>query len=246
MKSGPCHTAPFGALPDGILLVDKPAGLTSHDVVDRIRRRFGPPKVGHAGTLDPQATGLLVIMLGRATKLADRLMAEDKIYEGTFRLGAVTDTQDGDGRVLQERDYSAVTRADAEREMARLTGDIMQLPPMVSALKKDGVPLYRLARKGQVVERQPRLIHVYEFALLDFQPPAGSFRVRCSKGCYVRTLCADLGEALGCGAYLDSLRRLASGAFQLSAAAPLAELLNLARAELIRRIVPSPRVPLSG
>lgn len=246
MKQGSRHTAPFGALPDGILLVDKPAGMTSHDVVDRIRRRFGAPKVGHAGTLDPQATGLLVIMLGRATKLADRLMAEDKIYEGVFRLGVATDTQDGDGQVVQERDCSAVARADVERAMAGLTGDLMQLPPMVSALKKNGVPLYRLARKGQVVERQPRLVRVYEFTLLDFQPPSGAFRVRCSKGCYVRTLCADLGEALGCGAYLEQLRRLASGAFKLSEAAPLGDILNLARADLIRLIVPSPRVPLSG
>lgn len=246
MKPGAFHTAPSGALPDGILLVDKPSGITSHDVVDRIRRRFGVPKVGHAGTLDPQATGLMVIMLGRATKLADRLMADDKVYEGVFHLGVTTDSQDGDGQVVQERDSSAVTRADVERAMAGLTGDLMQVPPMISALKKDGVPLYKLARKGKIVERQPRLVHVYEFTLLDFQPPSGMFRVRCSKGCYVRTLCADLGEVLQCGAHLAGLRRLASGSFNLSEAMPLGDILNLARADLIRLIVPSPRVPLSG
>ena len=245
MRSFVGHSNLNHTLPDGILLVDKPTAMTSHDVVDRIRRRFRIAKVGHAGTLDPQATGLLIIMLGRGTKLAGRLMADDKTYEGTMRLGAITDTQDGDGAIIQERDYKDVTRDDVEREMRGFVGDIMQVPPMVSALKKDGVPLYRLARKGQVVERQPRLIHVHEFLLTDFNLPTASFYVRSGKGCYVRTLCADLGEKLGCGAFLESLRRTASGVFNVSDALPLADLLEMSRESVIQRIVPSPRVPLN-
>ncbi|MCA1807853.1 MAG: tRNA pseudouridine(55) synthase TruB [Kiritimatiellia bacterium] len=235
-----------GGLPDGVLLVDKPAGLTSHDVVDRLRRRFRIAKVGHAGTLDPQATGLLVIMLGRATKLANRLMAGDKIYEGTLHLGITTDSQDGEGKILQERDFRHVTQTDLIQAFGRLTGDIMQTPPMVSAVKKNGIPLYKLARKGKVVERQPKLIHIYEFNLLNFNPPEAAFRIRCSKGVYVRTICHDVGEALQCGAYLAALRRTGSGAFGIEQAHPLDKLLTLDRAEILPLVIPSPRIPLQA
>ncbi len=247
MTTSKAQSILFGPLPDGVLLVNKPAGLTSHDVVDRVRRRFRIPKVGHAGTLDPQATGLLLLMLGRATKLANRLMAENKVYEGSFRLGVTTDTQDGEGQVLEERPVeSSITSEQIEEKLAELTGDIMQIPPMVSALKKDGVPLYKLARKGETVKREPRLIRVYEFKLLDWQLPVGTFRVHCGKGCYVRTLCADLGEMIGCGAYLESLSRLASGSFHLNDSTSLEALLNMSRAEIAPLIIPITRVPLSG
>lgn len=212
---------------EGILLVDKPAGPTSHDVVQAIRRHFGIPKVGHGGTLDPMATGLLVILLGRGTKLSERILASDKTYEGIMRLGVTTDTEDVDGQVLTESDYSHVRREDVEQAMARREGDQMQTPPMISAVKRQGVPLYKLARRGEVVERAPRLIHVYEFSLLSFDPPRVGFRLRCTKGTYVRTLCADIGRELGCGAFLESLRRTRAGEFSVEDAIPLDEVLRM-------------------
>ncbi len=224
--------------PDGLLLVDKPAGITSHDVVDRIRRRFRLDKTGHGGTLDPMATGLLILLLGRGTKLSERIMGSDKTYEGTLRLGMTTTTEDRDGEVVEERDWRGVTREALEAALARRTGDQMQTPPMVSAIKVEGVPLYKLARKGREVERKPRLIHVYDFALLEFVPPRAAFRLRCTKGTYVRTLCADIGAELGCGGFLDELRRTESGSFRVADAAPLADLLALDRASLEARVQP--------
>ncbi len=233
----------FSALAaDGILLVDKPSGMTSHDVVDRIRRRFRFDKVGHAGTLDPQATGLLILMIGRGTKLANQLLAGDKVYVGAMRLGIKTDTQDADGKDVGEFDCSFVTRARLEEEIKRLTGDIMQVPPMVSAAKKNGVPLYKLARQGKTVERQPKLVRIHEFKLCEFNPPMASFRIHSSKGVYVRTLCADIGEALGCGAHLAQLRRESSGVFSLCDAMPLDALLALDRNGLLERMIPMTRV----
>jgi tRNA pseudouridine55 synthase len=223
---------------DGLLLVDKPTGMTSHDVVARIRRHFRIRKVGHGGTLDPMATGLLVILLGRGTKISDRVMGSDKVYEGVMRLGVATSTQDADGEVVAEADASAISLPQVEAEMRQRTGDLMQTPPMVSAIKKDGVPLYKLARRGEVVERQPRLIHVYRFDLLDFSPPSVSFRLACTKGTYVRTLCADIGEALGCGAHLTALRRTASGPLRIEDAAPLDALLALTPDQLAARVLP--------
>ncbi|HOW97840.1 MAG TPA: tRNA pseudouridine(55) synthase TruB [Kiritimatiellia bacterium] len=223
---------------EGLLLVDKPAGMTSHDVVDAIRRRFGFRKVGHGGTLDPMATGLLVILLGRGTKLSDRVMASDKTYEGTLKLGATTDTEDVDGQILAEAPWEHVTREAVEREMAARVGDLMQTPPMVSAVKKQGVPLYKLARKGQTVEREPRLIHVYEFRLLAFEPPRARFVLRCTKGTYVRTLCADIGRALGCGAFLEALRRTRAGALAVEAAAPLDDILRMDVDRVAERVLP--------
>ncbi|MCX7887418.1 MAG: tRNA pseudouridine(55) synthase TruB, partial [Verrucomicrobiae bacterium] len=184
---------------DGVLLVDKPVGLTSHDVVDRVRRHFGFRKVGHCGTLDPGATGLLVLVLERATKLQEKFLADDKTYEGTLRLGITTDTQDADGKVLSERPVPPLTAAEVEAVFARFMGDVRQVPPMVSAKKVHGTPLYKLARKGKTVDREPRTVHVYELRLLRFDPPCVDFRLVCTKGTYVRTLCHDIGEALGCG-----------------------------------------------
>ena len=246
MTHTPSHASNYFGLAqaDGLLLVDKPARLTSHDVVDRIRRQFHFEKVGHAGTLDPQATGLLILMIGRATKLANALLADDKTYEGILRLGIATDTQDADGRIISEADYSHVTREQMETEIRKMTGDFMQTPPMVSAAKKNGVPLYKLARQGKTVERTPKLVHVYEFVLRDFTPPRATFFLRCSKGFYVRTLCADLGAAFGCGAHLEQLRRTQIGEFDLEQAARLDDLLRLDRNQLLEKLIPLTRVNL--
>ena len=238
--SGPesARSDPF----DGILLVDKPAGPTSHDIVHRIRRHFRLKKVGHGGTLDPQATGLLVILVGRGTRLAGLFMSSDKTYEGTLRLGIATDSHDAAGTVVRESDPSAVTREALEAEMAKFKGDIFQTPPMVSAIKLAGVPLYKLARRGEDVERKPRLIHIYEFPLLDFAPPRATFRLRCTKGTYVRTICHDIGETLGCGAHLEQLRRTQSGDFDVKDAITMAALLQMEKPQLIDVVIHMHRV----
>ena len=212
---------------DGLLLVDKPSGPTSHDVVAKIRHRFRIPKVGHGGTLDPMATGLLVILLGKGTKISERVMGHDKTYAGTLRLGIETDSQDADGQIVAEKDATAVTAAQVEAEMKSRLGDQMQTPPMVSAIKIKGVPLYKLARKGETVDRPPKLIHVYRFELVDFAPPDVRFVVECTKGTYVRTLAHDIGQALGVGAHLVQLRRTKIGQFDVAQAATLDELLAL-------------------
>ncbi|MBM4163008.1 MAG: tRNA pseudouridine(55) synthase TruB [Lentisphaerae bacterium] len=230
----PVEYGPF----DGLLLVDKPAGPTSHDVVHKIRRTFRIEKVGHGGTLDPAATGLLVILLGRATRLSDQIMGGEKTYAGVLRLGTVTNSQDLDGQIIAEQPFDAVTRDQAETALAALRGDIYQTPPMVSAIKLNGVPLYKLARKGQEVAREPRLVHIFRFAITAWVPPLVSFEVRCTKGTYVRTLAHDLGQALGCGACLHSLRRTASGSFDVAAAAPLDALLAGSKESLAARIIP--------
>jgi len=223
---------------DGVLLVDKPAGLTSHDVVDRIRRHFAFRKVGHCGTLDPAATGLLVIVLERATKLQANLMSDDKTYEGTMLLGIATDSQDADGKVTAEKPVPAFTEAEIEQVLAKFRGDTQQVPPMVSAIKHEGTPLYKLARKGKTVEREPRLVHIYDLRLLKLHLPRIDFRVTCTKGTYVRTLCADIGDVLGCGAHLAGLRRLRSGDFDVKDAHKLDVLLALKREQLEPLIIP--------
>ena len=224
---------------DGVLLVDKPAGMTSHDVVDRIRRTFRIRKVGHGGTLDPMATGLLIMLLGRGTRLSNDIMGADKVYEGSMHLGVTTNSEDVDGAVTGTADFTSVTREAVEVEMKKWHGDVQQTPPMVSAIKKDGVPLYKLARKGQEIVREPRWLHIFEFALLDFAPPRVSFRLHCSKGTYVRTLCADIGRALGCGAHLADLRRTQSGTFLLANAIPLRDLLALKPDDVLPHIIPA-------
>jgi tRNA pseudouridine55 synthase len=199
----------FDAL-DGAILVDKPSGPTSHDVVGAIRHRFGIKKVGHAGTLDPNATGLLIILLGRGTKLSEKLMSSDKVYEGTIKFGEETDSYDTDGELVASLPVMPMTVEELNEATAPFVGDILQEPPMVSAVKQGGVPLYKLARKGIEVERKARLIHVYTYRFLKYEEPVGTFRVACTKGTYVRSLAHDLGKKLGCGAHLETLRRVSS------------------------------------
>jgi tRNA pseudouridine55 synthase len=223
---------------DGALLVDKPVGPTSHDVVDRIRRRFGLKKVGHAGTLDPNASGLLIILLGRGTKLSERLMADDKVYAGTIKFGEVTDSYDTDGKVMETKPVPPITLEQLNELADTFVGDQLQTPPMVSAVKVEGVPLYKLARKGVEVERKPRLIHVYNFNFSSYQEPLAEFRLACTKGTYVRSIAHELGQKLGCGAHLHTLRRLVSGRFDVADALPLANVLDLPTLELQKRVAP--------
>jgi tRNA pseudouridine55 synthase len=226
---------------DGVLVVDKPSGPTSHDIVAMIRRKFDFRKVGHGGTLDPQATGLLVILIGRATKLSGHFLGSDKAYEGVMRLGVTTDSHDADGKIVKEADFSHVTREQLEAEMRKMTGDILQTPPMVSAAKVDGVPLYKSARRGQTVERKAKLIHIYEFTLKGFASPCAEFFIRCTKGTYVRTLCADIGDALGCGAHLQALRRTESGAMKIQDALGMDAIMAMTLEELRGKLIPMTR-----
>ena len=223
---------------DGALLIDKPAGPTSHDVVDEIRRYFRIKKVGHCGTLDPNATGLLIIVLGRGTKLSERLMSDDKVYEGTMKFGEATDSYDCDGEITETKPVPPLTLEQLNEATAPFLGDIMQMPPMVSAIKKNGVPLYKLARKGIEVEREARLIHIYNFRFTAYSEPQGTFRLACTKGTYVRSVTHELGQKLGCGAHLTTLRRCVSGKFDVADALPLDTVLGLSQAELEKRVIP--------
>lgn len=223
---------------DGAILIDKPSGPTSHDVVDAIRRRFGIKKVGHCGTLDPNATGLLIIVLGRGTKLSERLMGDDKVYEGTMKFGESTDSYDSDGELTGSLPVPPMTLDQLNEEAASFIGDQMQVPPMVSAIKKGGIPLYKLARKGVEVEREPRLIHIYNFRFTNYVEPIGEFKLACTKGTYVRSVAHDLGQKLGCGAHLATLRRSVSGKFDVGNAKPLDEVLKLSVAELEKQVIP--------
>jgi tRNA pseudouridine55 synthase len=227
----------FSAL-DGAILIDKPAGPTSHDVVDAIRRKFGIKKVGHCGTLDPNATGLLIIVLGRGTKLSEKLTSDDKVYEGTVKFGETTDSYDADGELVASLPVPPLTLEQINETVAEFVGDLMQKPPMVSAVKKGGVPLYKLARKGVEVEREPRLIHIYNFRFTEYREPLGTFGIGCTKGTYVRSLAHELGQKLGCGAHLATLRRTASGKFAVADAKPLADILSLTTSELEKRVIP--------
>ena len=199
----------------GVLLVNKPKDWTSHDVVAFIRSRFNAAKCGHCGTLDPAATGLLVVVLGKFTKLSQKFSGEDKVYEGTILLGTETDSQDMDGTVIRQSDWSGITELQLREAFASFVGDIEQIPPMVSAVKKDGARLYELARKGQEIEREPKQISIYSIDVTRVALPYADFTVECSKGTYIRTLCADVGSRLGCGAALYRLNRLRSGEFSL-------------------------------
>ena len=230
------------ATPDGVLLVDKAGGMTSHDVVALVRRRLHIKKVGHCGTLDPIATGLLLLTLGRGTKIQDLLMSEDKEYAGTFLLGVTTDTQDRAGAVLQERPVPPVDEATLRAVFEKYVGDFYQMPPMVSAIKQGGVPLYKLARQGKVVEREPRLVHVYRYTIDRLALPEIDFSVICSKGFYVRTYVHDIGEALGCGAHLKNLRRLKSGRFSVEGAITVEELQTAEPTSILERILTLPEV----
>jgi tRNA pseudouridine55 synthase len=227
----------FDAL-DGALLVDKPAGPTSHDIVDEIRRAFALKKVGHCGTLDPNATGLLIILLGRATKLSEKLMSDDKVYSGWIKFGESTNSYDVDGEITATRPVPPLTVDALDAAAESFLGDQMQQPPMVSAVKVGGVPLYKLARKGMEVERKARLVHIYNFRFTQYEEPYGSFRVACTKGTYVRTIAHELGEKLGCGAHLATLRRQTSGKFEVSDAVQYEEVLRMSEAELSKRVIP--------
>src|SRR6266566_1449298 len=214
----------LSADPDGILLVDKAEGMTSHDVVALSRQKLGTKKIGHCGTLDPIATGLLLLTVGRGTKVQDLLMSEDKEYAGTFVLGVTTDTQDRQGEVVQHRPIPELDENQIRAAFEKFRGDFYQLPPMVSAKKHGGVPLYKLARQGKVIEREPRLVHVYRYGIDRIALPEINFTVLCSKGFYVRTYVHDIGEELGCGAHLKSLRRLKSGRFDVAQAISVAQI----------------------
>ena len=209
---------------NGVLVVDKPGGITSFEVVRRIKRAAGVRRVGHGGTLDPMATGVLPICLGEATKLAAFLLDGDKAYEATLAFGVETDTYDADGAETRRADASAVTEAQVRDALVPFRGPIRQRPPVYSALKRDGRPLYDYARKGEAVEAPERSVVIHDLALLRFEGPAAvTLGVRCSKGTYIRSLAFDLGRALGPGAHLRALRRTASGPFDLAAARPLTQ-----------------------
>lgn len=227
---------------DGVLLVDKAPAMTSHDVVAITRRVLNTRKVGHCGTLDPLATGLLIITIGRGTKIQDLLMSEDKEYIGTIRFGRTTSSQDADGEVLEEKPVPDLNPEALEQAFAKFQGDFYQTPPMVSAIKKDGVPLYKLARQGKTVEREPRLVHVYGHQILRIEPPEVDFRVLCSKGFYVRTYAHDIGQVLGCGAHLKALRRTASGKFRVDGVLTVEELRTLPVGQIKARVLSLPEV----
>ena len=210
--------------PSGFLVVDKPLGWTSHEVVDAARRWLGIRRVGHLGTLDPQATGLLPLAVREATKLIPFVAQGPKVYVGTVRLGVATDTFDAEGRVLRRHDGPLPSEEVVRGALADFLGETMQIPPMFSSVKKDGVPLYRLARRGEVVERAPRAIRIDSLQMRHYVPPEIGIEISCSPGTYVRTLASDLGERLGCGAHLSGLRRTASGPFLLDQAASVEDL----------------------
>ena len=221
---------------DGIVIVDKPQDWTSQDVTARLRRVFNTRRIGHGGTLDPMATGVLPVFVGRATRGVEFFEHAEKTYETVLRLGLTTDTEDITGTVLTEMPVS-VTDEQVEAALAAFRGQIMQIPPMYSALKVNGQKLCDLARKGKTVERQPRPITIHELTLLERTENTLRLRVRCSKGTYIRTLCKDIGEQLGCGGCMESLRRVSAGEYTIDEAVPLQELLDTDQPEKYLRDV---------
>lgn len=208
---------------DGIVIIDKPAGWTSQDVVSKLRGVFQTRRIGHGGTLDPMATGVLPVFVGRATRGVEFFEHAEKTYEAVLQLGITTDTEDTTGTVLEEKPVT-VTREQFLAALGSFRGEIQQIPPMYSALKVNGQKLYELARKGKEVERKPRSITIHQLDCLEFNDTTAKIRVCCSKGTYIRTLCKDIGEALGCGGCMAALRRVAAGAYTIAEAIPLAEL----------------------
>ena len=219
---------------NGIVIVDKPAGWTSQDVVSKLRGVLRTRRIGHGGTLDPMATGVLPVFVGRGTRAVEFFEHAEKTYEAELRLGIATDTEDITGTVLEERPV-AVTESCFLTVLEQFRGNIMQIPPMYSALKVDGQKLYDLARKGREVERQPRPITIHELTCLEFVGNTAKLRVRCSKGTYIRTLCKDIGEALGCGGCMAQLRRVQAGEYTIEEAIPLAQLIDAADPESFLR-----------
>jgi tRNA pseudouridine55 synthase len=223
---------------NGIVIIDKPQGWTSQDVTARLRRVFNTRRIGHGGTLDPMATGVLPVFVGRATRGVEFFEHAEKTYETVLRLGMTTDTEDISGNVLTEQD-AFVTGEELEAVLEKFRGDILQVPPMYSALKINGQKLVDMARKGKTVERQPRPITIHELTLLGMEAEGIRLRVRCSKGTYIRTLCKDIGEALGCGGCMAALRRVQAGEYTIDEAVPLLQLLDEAEPEKYLRPVDS-------
>ena len=221
---------------NGIVIIDKPAGWTSQDVTARLRRVFGTRRIGHGGTLDPMATGVLPVFVGRATRGVEFFEHAEKTYETELLLGVATDTEDTTGTVLTRREVS-VTQEQLDGTLERFRGEIMQIPSRYSALKVNGQKLCDLARKGRQVERQPRPVTIHELTLLSREGDTLRLRVRCSKGTYIRTLCADIGEALGCGGCMQALRRTQAGEYTIAEAVPLQQLLEAAEPETYLRDV---------
>jgi tRNA pseudouridine55 synthase len=224
---------------DGVLLIDKPGAHTSHDVVARLRGILKMKRIGHAGTLDPMATGLLVMLVGKATRLSQYLMSVEKEYTGTIELGKVTNTQDAEGDVLTTTPVPLLTEDDVRKALAGFLGDQYQIPPMFSAIKIAGKPLYKSARAGEEVEREPRFIRVMNYEVTRWESPEIDFRVLCTKGTYVRTLAHDLGQRLGCGAHLKALRRISSGTLHVSRAVTLEQLQKMTPTEIDQVLVPA-------
>jgi tRNA pseudouridine55 synthase len=231
MTSGPLEL-------EGILLVDKPKEHTSHDVIARLRKKLQMKRIGHAGTLDPMATGLLVVLLGKATKASQYITSLDKEYTGEITLGVVTNSQDADGEIMSTAPVPDLTEDALLRHMKTFVGDQYQMPPMHSAIKIDGVPLYKLAHKGKEIEREPRFIRIDRFDLLRYAKPVIEFRLLCSKGTYVRTVAHDLGAKIGCGAHLSVLRRTSTDKFRIEEAITLDEILALPVREIGARLIP--------
>ncbi|MDE6127753.1 MAG: tRNA pseudouridine(55) synthase TruB, partial [Lachnospiraceae bacterium] len=221
---------------NGVINIYKEKGFTSHDVVAKMRGILQQKKIGHTGTLDPEAVGVLPVCLGNATRLADMLTDRDKEYEAVMRLGVTTDTQDMSGTVLEEKPVLA-SAAEVEAAMESFVGGYEQVPPMYSALKINGKRLYELAREGREVERKPRRVSLYGIEILSMQLPEVSFRVSCSKGTYIRTLCHDIGGSLGCGAAMSSLKRTKSGCFTLDTAITLSRLEQLRDEKAIEKVL---------
>lgn len=224
----------------GILNINKPAGLTSHDVVQRIRRILGIKKVGHTGTLDPLATGVLVVCVGRATRLIEYIVPGEKQYRATLKLGETTNTFDSDGNIVATADPSAITEAAVRQALTRFVGTIQQVPPIYSAIKKDGTPLHRLARQGQSVSPPPRTVHIATIDLLAFEPPFATIYVTCGAGTYIRSLAHDVGQLLAVGAHLTELVRVANGQWHISSAVTLEDLTQAVNAGKLQTVLIPP------
>ncbi len=223
---------------EGVLLVDKPGAHTSHDVIARLRGKLRMRKIGHAGTLDPMATGLLIVLVGKATRVSQFIISLDKEYEGTVELGRTTDSQDAEGETMETRPVPALTEPEVQAALQGFLGDQYQTPPMFSAIKIGGVPLYKKARRGEEVEREPRFIRVMSWDVTRFASPHIDFRLRCTKGTYVRTLAHDLGAKLGCGAHLSALRRTATDRFNVAQALTMEQIEALSIPDIEKRLIP--------
>ena len=228
---------PLTDAPCGVLLIDKEPGMTSHDAVAICRRQLKFKKIGHCGTLDPMATGLLMLVIGKATKIQDLLMSEDKEYLGTLKLGITTGSQDKESDIVEEKPVPDFSDEEIDSAFKKYLGDFEQIPPMVSAIKKNGVPLYKLARQGKTVERKPRAVFVTNYELTRIAVPEVDFKVNCSKGFYVRTYAHDIGQDLGCGAHLTALRRTRSGKFHVEGAMTASELKEASAEEIKSRLI---------